>query len=329
VRRAAALALCAAIGCGGEPPPLAPAPAPEAAPAAQVTHRVDSERLLGVVRTLSGPEYGGRRTGSEGGRLTRQWLVDHFRAAGLKPVDEDYLLPFRFTHYSVRGIVEKDRPFRTVYDDAANVAGTLAGTVSAARTMVISAHYDHLGAHGGQLYPGADDNASGIATLLEAARWFAAHPPHHPMLFAAFDAEELGLKGSEAFVEHPPLGRDRIAIDVNFDMVSRNDRNEIYAAGTTRYPFLRPILDEARQHSAVKIEYGHDRPGTGADDWTDQSDQGPFAEAGIPFLYFGVEDHADYHRPSDTADKIDPAFFTGVADMVLDTLVRLDRTLPD
>jgi peptidase M28-like protein len=328
VRRAGLLLLGAALACGGSPPPPLP-PAPDPAPANAVTHRADGERLFDVVRTLSSPEYGGRRTGSEGGRLTRQWLVERFQAAGLKPVDADYLLPFEFTHYSVRGVFEKDRPFRTRFRDAANVAGTLDGRAPAARTIVVSAHYDHLGTPGGQLYPGADDNASGVAVLLEAARWFAADPPRHPMLFVAFDAEEMGLKGSEAFVDHPPLGRERIAIDVNFDMVSRNDRNEIYAAGPTRYPFLRPILDEVRQHSAVKIEYGHDRPGTGADDWTDQSDQGPFAEAGIPFLYFGVEDHADYHRPSDTADKIDPAFFTGVADMVLEALDRLDQTLPD
>ncbi len=328
MRGVALVLLGAALACGGgEPPPL-PAPAPDPAPAPAVTQRVDPERLLSTVRTLAGPEYGGRRTGSEGGRRARQWIAARFHAAELAPVDGDYILPFAFTHYSVRGLFEEHGQFRNLYRDAANVAGKLAGTQPGARTIVVSAHYNHLGVRDGRLYPGADDNASGVAALLEAASWFAAHPPRHPMLFVAFDAEELGLEGAEAFLDHPPLARRRIAIDVNFDMLSRNDRNEIYAAGPSRHPFLRPILDEVRRHSAVKVQYGHDQEAGELDDWTDQSDHGPFAEAGIPFLYFGVEDHADYHRPTDTADKIEPLFFTGVADMVLETLVRLDGTLP-
>jgi Zn-dependent M28 family amino/carboxypeptidase len=290
---------------------------------------VDVERMRDTVRTLASPEFGGRRTGSDGGRRARLLVAERLRETGLAPVDDDYLLPFRFIHYSVRGLLEKQGSLRNRYDDAANVAGRLAGSAPAARTIVVSAHYDHLGQRGGKLFPGADDNASGIAVLLEAARWFADHSPRHPMLFVAFDAEELGLEGSKAFLAKPPVDRRRIAIDVNFDMVSRNDRNEIYAGGVLRYPFLQPVLDEVRRHSAVEVEYGHDLKGGALEDWTEQSDQGPFADAGIPYLYFGVEDHADYHRPSDTPDKIDPRFFGGVGDMILDTLVRLDAALPD
>jgi hypothetical protein len=328
VRRAPVLLLGAALACGGGEQPPPPAPAPEAAVAAAVTRRVDTERLLAAVRTLAGPEYGGRETGSEGGRRARQWIAARFHAARLAPVDDDYILPFEFTHYSVRGLLAEHGRFRNLYTDAANVAGELAGTRPGARSIVVSAHYDHLGVYDGQLYPGADDNASGVAVLLEAAHWFAAHPPRHPMLFVAFDAEELGLAGAEAFLEHPPIERDRIVIDVNLDMLARNERNEIYAAGPSRHPFLRPILDEVRRHAAVKVQYGHDQEAGELDDWTDQSDHGAFAAVGIPFLYFGVEDHADYHSPTDTADKIEPRFFTGVADMVLETLVRLDGTLP-
>jgi Zn-dependent M28 family amino/carboxypeptidase len=107
--------------------------------------------------------------------------------------------------------------------------------------------------------------------------WFAAHPRAHAL--RRFDAEELGLAGAEAFVDDPPLARDRIAIDVNFDMLSRNDRNEIYAAGLSHHAFLRPMLDEVRRRSAVKVQYGHDQKGADLDDWTDQSDHGPFARA--------------------------------------------------
>jgi hypothetical protein len=110
-------------------------------------------------------------------------------------------------------------------------------------------------------------------------------------------------------------------------MLARSDRNEIFAAGTYHYPWLAPPLQEVARRAGVLLRFGHDRPGTGTDDWTLQSDHGVFHKAGIPFVYFGVEDHPDYHRPTDTADKIDPAFFRRVVDMLHDALATLDRTM--
>jgi hypothetical protein len=114
-------------------------------------------------------------------------------------------------------------------------------------------------------------------------------------------------------------------------MVSRNDRDEIFAAGTYHRPSLKPIVDDAQRRSPVKILFGHDRPMTKAgmvEDWTMQSDHGVFHAAGIPFLYFGVEDHPDYHHPTDTADKIDPKFFGDVAEMLIDVVVTADKQVP-
>ena len=125
-----------ALACGSREPAPAPPPAPEAAPDAAVERRVDSERLMSTVRTLASPEYGGRKTGSPGNHLARELIVERFRASGLPPLKGSYELPFRFNHYSVRGIFESDRPFRTVYDDAANLAAT---TGPAASVIVVSA----------------------------------------------------------------------------------------------------------------------------------------------------------------------------------------------
>jgi hypothetical protein len=107
-------------------------------------------------------------------------------------------------------------------------------------------------------------------------------------------------------------------------MLARSNRNEIYAAGTYHYPWITPVLQDVQTRAAVTLRFGHDRPGTGDDDWTLQSDHGVFHRAGVPFVYFGVEDHPDYHRPSDTADKIDPAFFRNVVTMLDDAVRRLD-----
>jgi Zn-dependent M28 family amino/carboxypeptidase len=195
----------------------------------------------------------------------------------------------------------------------------------------VSAHYDHLGVRDDIIYPGADDNASGVAVLLAIARQLRAQAPRHPVLLVAFDAEELGLRGAEALVGSSLLPVLAVALNVNLDMVSRNDDNEIFAAGAYHTPWLKPILEDVQRRSAVKILFGHDRPmvkAGGVEDWTRQSDHGVFHQVGVPFVYFGVEDHADYHQPSDTADKIRPLFFGDAADMIVEAVVTLDRQVP-
>ncbi len=181
--------------------------------------------------------------------------------------------------------------------------------------------------NGDSIYNGADDNASGTAALLALAAYFMKHPPRHSLLFAAMDGEEEGDLGSTAFVASPPVPLDRMLIDVNLDMVGRNIHGELYASGPDRFPALRPLVDTTAACAPLTLRIGHDQPdGPVNDDWTDQSDQGAFNAHGIPFVYFGEEDHPDYHRPSDTVDRLMPAFFVGAARTVADFLARYDRS---
>ncbi len=196
--------------------------------------------------------------------------------------------------------------------------------------FVVSAHYDHLGIRNGTVFPGADDNASGVAVMLAVAEYCQKAPFRRSVVFAAFDAEEAGLQGAKAFMIAPPVPKERIALNVNLDMVSRNDKREIFIAGTYPWPQLKAPLDEVAKRAPVTVLFGHDKPmpiAGGVEDWTNQSDHGPFNAAKIPFVYFGVEDHADYHKPTDTADKIDRGFFVDVADTVLEAILQLDRSI--
>jgi hypothetical protein len=289
---------------------------------------LDREALLEEVRLLSAPELEGRRTGTSGGRRARAHLAEAFAAAGLRPVKGAYVHPFAFDHTSVRALFRRDRPFRMRFDDAANVLGLLPGR-DGAGVIVVSAHYDHLGVRGGALYPGADDNASGASALLALARYLRTASPRHTVLFAAFDAEELGLRGAEAFVGALPL-EERIVLDLNLDMVSRNPKGEIVVAGTDRWPSLLPIVEAAARESPLTVRLGHDRPWWKAglvEDWTSSSDHGPFHEAGIPFLYVGVEDHPGYHDPSDTFEHIDRDFFVSAAELVARLFEAADAAL--
>jgi len=292
------------------------------------TRHVDRAALMSFVRTLTAPALQGRRTGSPGGRQARRILQHAFASAGLRPAGtEDYLQPFRFTQRSALGAILPLPPWRVTYADAANVVGRVDGTERGLAPLVVSAHYDHLGVERGLTFPGADDNASGVAVLVAAARHFAAHPPSRPMVLVAFDAEELGLRGAKHFLSAWDERSPPPALNVNLDMVSRSERRELFAVGTHHSPWLRPLIEDVQRRSAVTIRFGHDQPGApedGLDDWTQQSDHGAFHERGIPFLYFGVEDHADYHQPTDTADRIDPRFFGDAADAILEALLTID-----
>jgi Peptidase family M28 len=287
---------------------------PVAAPPA-----ISADALMATVRTLASRDYQGRAVGTEGGAKARAFILERFSKLGLKPLGASFEHPFTFTP---KGEVTRGVTTRTM--QGVNLVGRCAGREPSLNAIVLSAHYDHLGIRDGQLYPGADDNASGVAALLELAAQCVAQPFRRDIVVAAFDAEEGGLNGAEAFISAPTLPIGRIALNLNLDMVARGDKREIYLAGTTHYPALRPLLEPVAARAPIRVLFGHDRPGSGEDDWTFQSDHGPFHRAGIPFVYFGVEDHPDYHKPTDTADKINPDFFAKAVGVVLDALGALD-----
>ncbi|HUU35870.1 MAG TPA: M28 family peptidase [Vicinamibacterales bacterium] len=269
--------------------------------------------MLATVLALTGPGMDGRATDTPGGAKARAWIEARLRAIGVRPATgQSYAQPFSFAADG-GGMAQ-----------GTNLVALCPGSDADAPHIVVSAHYDHLGVRNGATYPGADDNASGVALLLAVAERCVTTPFTHPLLLVAFDAEERGLQGARAFLANPPVPAARLALDVNFDMVGRGDRGEIYVAGPGRWPRLLPLLTPAVRQPGITVTFGHDTGG-GHDDWTSQSDHGVFHDAGIPFVYFGVEDHADYHQPTDTADKIATAFLDHVAAVVFASLTALDR----
>ena len=310
VRRTIPVALVAlALGTGLQAQTAAPSP---------VSAGFDTEAVWKDFERLASATLEGRKTGSEGNRTARQLIVERFRQAGLTPFGTDFQMPFTFSRQGAE-------------QQGVNVVGLCRGRQSAdARAIVVSAHYDHVGVRDGKTYPGADDNASGTAALLAIASLCKRSPWQHDVVVAAFDAEEMGLQGARAFVASPPIQKSRIVLNVNMDMVSRSDARELYIAGTSYRPDVRSVLEPVAARSAVKVRFGHDQS-KGAfdrDDWTMQSDHGPFHAAGIPFVYVGVEDHADYHKPTDTFDKVDRTFYFQVVATIVDAIGALDGSLP-
>ncbi|HEY6001801.1 MAG TPA: M20/M25/M40 family metallo-hydrolase [Anaeromyxobacter sp.] len=204
----------------------------------------------------------------------------------------------------------------------ANVAAVLPGRdlALAGECVVVGAHYDHLGLGGdaslaperlGTVHPGADDNASGVAALLGIARAFAAEgPARRTVLFAAFGAEELGLLGSAHLVKNPPA-RCRVEgmqLMVNLDMVGRPRDGKVYVDGAETAKGLRATVEAtAARRPAPPLHVAFGGGGYGPSDHTS------FYARDVPVLFLFTGAHADYHRPSDTADKIDPAGLAAIA----------------
>ena len=178
----------------------------------------------------------------------------------------------------------------------------------------------------GEIYNGADDNASGSAALLALASYLASNPPRYSHLFVAFDAEELGLRGARAFVSDPPVPLSSILLNVNLDMIGHSEAGELYAAGPHHYPALVPLVEAAASRARLTLRIGHDSPELSArDDWTELSDHAAFHARGVPFVYFGVEDHEDYHRPTDTVESLTLDFYMDAVEAILDFLLIVDR----
>ncbi|HAW93346.1 MULTISPECIES: M28 family peptidase [unclassified Arsukibacterium] len=303
-----------------------------AAKPAATQQRLDHQQLLADLNWLAHPDRQGRKPGTPGSIEARSWLARQFAEIGLQPAGTDgYLQPFHVEQHFVfsRWLRGKSATVPAA-ENAANVLGLLPGLNPQLKPIVLTAHYDHLGLEHGEVFAGADDNASGVATLLGLARYFSEHPLAHPLLFVALDAEEGGLQGAVALFKHQLLQPEQLAFNVNMDMLSRDTDQLLFAVGSYQQPWLTPLLQTLQQQSAVKIIAGHDRPWYRAgntQDWTLSSDHGIFYQQQVPFIYFGVADHDDYHSVRDTAEKVDPDFYAQVSETILSFIQLLDQQL--
>lgn len=274
---------------------------------------LDRTALLEDVRYLSSDALEGRRTGTPGNESARRFIARRFADLGLTPLDSGYVHPFEITQRD--GSVLR----------AANVLGLIPGTDPAASTLAVTAHFDHLGMRNGEIYNGADDNASGVGVLLSLATFFSRAPLRHTLLLAALDAEEIGLLGARALLNDAAIDTASIRLNINLDMVGRSDRGEVYVAGTYHTPALVPLLEDIAASAPLTLLLGHDSPALPrAEDWTNQSDHFVFHRARIPFLYVGVENHEDYHGPADDFERLHPDLLYGTAETVRRLLIGLD-----
>jgi len=259
---------------------------------------VTADQLRSTVEYLADGMTEGRAAGTHGKELAEHYLVDQFRSIGLVPWNWTYTQSF-------------------LYQDSIavrNVVGLLPATIESDEYIIIGAHYDHLGKLGHTIYPGADDNASGVAALLSVARMFASmraegRGPRKNLLFVCFDGKELDMAGSRWFVRHLSIPKNHITAMVNLDMLGtdlvppRSNPEYLFALGEESLPesyrgYLAYACSRAFQRLDLDLTFYGSR--NFAKMMYDTSDQHPFAVAGIPAVLFTSAFHDHTYKKTDT-----------------------------
>ncbi len=270
----------------------------------------NEDALLNNIRTLSSDTFEGRRTGTKGADKAKGYIIDQFQLLNVLPLNTNY--EQRFSFFTKR-----------INYNGTNILGLIKGTDNPERYIVISAHYDHEGIKNGEIYNGADDDASGIGALISFAEYFKNNPPKHSVVLAAFDAEELGLEGSKYYANNSIVSLNKIMLNLNMDMISRSETKELFVVGTRFNPTLKQVITNFDQTEHVKMVVGHDGE-DGLENWVYSSDHASFHKKGIPFLYFGVDDHEDYHTPNDDYENIQPEFYKESVKLIIAVFKKID-----
>ena len=281
------------------------------------------DKIKDDVSFLADDALEGRQTGTEGEKKAAEYISKRFEELGLSGKGTDgYLQPFSFT--------PKTNPHEEVKFDT-NGDGTITGNNvigfldnKAENTIIIGAHYDHLGYGGeGSLYRdsikavhnGADDNASGIAVLLNLASKLKGKNTNNNYLFMAFSGEEMGLLGSNYFVKNPTINTKKVSYMINMDMVGRMKKDStlaVYGTGTS------PIFKQVLKSHNDNFKLVQQESGVGPSDHTS------FYLADIPVLHFFTGQHEDYHKPSDDSEKLNYDGMYLISDYIFNIITDLD-----
>ena len=276
------------------------------------------------VAFLASDALEGRQTGSDGEQKAATYIAERFQNIGLQEKGtEKYFQTFSFR--------PKTDPHQevnyTVKDGDSTITGTnVIGYIDnkAENTIIIGAHYDHLGygaegsLHRGEraIHNGADDNASGVAVLLNLAERLKAKNTNNNYLFMAFSGEEMGLLGSNYFVKNPTIDTKKVDYMINMDMVGRLKADStlaVYGVGTS------PIFKQTVTANNSKFKIVAKESGVGPSDHTS------FYHADIPVLHFFTGQHEDYHKPTDDTEKLNYEGMQTISNYIFEIITDLDN----
>ncbi len=279
------------------------------------------------VVTLADDKMGGRQTGTDGELLAAAYIESRMKKIGLAPKGDKGLYTQAFTFKKSQNPHDQAE-FTNLTAEGAVTGTNVVGYIdnNADKTVVIGAHYDHLGTGGeGSLYRddetsihnGADDNASGVAIMLAVAKTLKTEKmPKSNYLFIAFSGEEMGLLGSNYFVKNPTIDTKKVNYMINMDMVGRlNEENTLAVYGVGTSPRFKQVLFANNDQGLNISEH---ESGVGPSDHTS------FYLADIPVLHLFTGQHEDYHKPGDDAEKLNYEGMDKISKYILNIVHDLD-----
>ncbi|MBP2646508.1 MAG: peptidase [Gemmatimonadetes bacterium] len=280
---------------------------------------VELPRMLDDIKFLSDDRLEGRFTGTPDADTAAAYIQQRFKQVGLQAPAGGWFQEFKVEGGAAQKVA-------TAGGVGRNVVGLLPGTdpVLREQVIVVGAHYDHLGggAFGaldpdstGKPHNGADDNASGVATIINLAQRMALNPPARTIVFVAFSGEELGLLGSAYYVRQPAVPLAKTMAMINFDMVGRLRNDKLIIYGTETATQFTPLLDSLNKSFGFDLKMRGDGYGP--------SDQSAFYAVKKPVLHFFTDLHEDYHRTTDDWQKINVAGMLKVSDFAAALLREL------
>lgn len=279
---------------------------------ASADDKITERELRTHVDTLAAPELQGRAPGTDGSREAAEYIVERMESYGLEPAGEG-----ETPYQAIRALGGAER--------GRNLCFLLPASGDSQGVVVLGAHYDHLGAGPEGVFTGADDNASGVAALLEIAEKFASAHADRPrdVLFLAFDCEEQGMLGSSYWVAHPTIPLDQVEAMVCLDMLGRSVMDRfpgcVFAFGTEWSEDLGRELEETQRPKGVEVwNIGTEFVGP-------RSDFLAFGLKRIPYVFFTTGTHEDYHTPGDVAAEVDVESMSRLARFIAAFTERLVR----
>jgi Peptidase family M28/PDZ domain len=283
--------------------------------------QISQDNVKAHIKILASDSLEGRGTGSAGEKLAIAYIQSKWKEIGLHPKGDGNLFTQRF---AFKNGAHGTSTEGTTY----NLIGYLDNDAST--TVVIGAHYDHLGLGNqgnsldanpqNKIHNGADDNASGVAGVIELARYFQTNKVKEStnFLFICFSGEELGLYGSKYFTENPTIDLGKVTYMINMDMIGRLDMatKNVAVSGTGTSAVWEPLF---KKFSSDKLQIKTDSAGMGPSDHTS------FYLKNIPALHFFTGSHSDYHKPTDDAEKINYDGEKEILQLIIKLIEKLDK----
>ena len=288
----------------------------------------DNSTVLEHLKILSSDHFKGRKFASQGSIDTQDFLVSTLKALSIPAFNKQYR-----HHFTQSGLFKSKQ--------GTNIIGYIPGSHLKDEYLVLTAHYDHLGIIRNKVYNGADDNASGTAALLLYAELLKETPLKHSVILLFTDGEEVNLLGAKAFVSQQKTMLNKVKLNINLDMIAGNKK-------TKKLRFLSKDLQQIlssqqvdefsklqeyfKTNSSAHLTAGFKRvksvgSNVNRSNWLMASDHGVFSKVGIPFIYFGVGTHKNYHSEFDDYDNINQTFYLAAINIIYQQLSYLDNAM--